>query len=245
MVYTKTALMMLITILPTSSLYADSPVPPAEVAQIELISAELESQLEKLNGLLADPKTFENNQEKIVQAGAVIACLSQAAIEHSDRNKTTYAAPALRDAGIELQETEEFKAAHALLASAQAAWQGKSTGKHVEKHPWDELAQMTPLMEEMNERNGGLSRSLRKPRGRLKEKLNASTNALLGLAMLADHGFVEDAAQTKQWDQLSKDYLQAMILLTKAIADKDREKVAQHYKAGNRSCDKCHELFRD
>lgn len=242
---TTIASILLVAVFAATSVQGKSPVPPSEVASIELITAELESQLEKLNSLLTDPKMFDDNQEKIVQAGAVIACVSQAAIEHADGKETTYAAPALRDAGIELQEVGDHEEAKALLLTAQAAWKGKSTGEHADEHPWDELAAMYPLMEEMNDRNGGLSRSLRKPRGRISEQLNASTNAILALATLADHNYLEDENQTKQWDGLSKDYLQAMIHLTKAIADKDRDEVAIHYQAGNRACDKCHEVFRD
>ncbi len=236
---------MLVLVLTVSSLQAESPIPVAEVATLELITAELESQLEKLGDLLKDPEEFDENQEKIAQSGGVIACVSQALVEHPDRKRSTCAGPALRDAGISLQEASEHKEAKEALALAQSAWKGESADTHEELHPWDELVDMYSMMEEMEHRNGGLSRSLRKPRGRLKEKLNASTNAILGLAMLADHNYVDEEEQEKVWDKLSHEYLDAMKKLTKAIGEKDRKQIEIYYKAGNHACDKCHETFRD
>lgn len=239
------AFTLFIPILAVSLLQAESPIPVAQVATMELITAELESQLEKVNDLLEDPEEFDDNLEKIAQAGGVIACVSQALIEHPDRKESTCAGPALRDAGIELQEAADHKEAKAVLEVAQAAWKGKSTDVHDEIHPWDELVDMYSMMEEMEDRNGGLSRSLRKPRGRLKEKLNASTNAILGLAMLADHNYVDEEEQEKEWDKYSHEYLDAMKKLVKAIGAKDRKQIEIYYKAGNHACDKCHETFRD
>lgn len=239
------AFILLAPILFASPMQAESPIPVEQVATMELITAELESQLEKVGDLLEDPEEFDENQEDLAQAGGVIACVSQALVEHPDRKKSPCAGPALRDAGIELQEAADHKQAKAVLEAAQAAWKGKSTEVHEEAHPWDELADMYSMMEEMEDRNGGLSRSLRKPRGRLKEKLNASTNAILGLAMLADHNYVEDEQQEKEWDKYSLEYLEAMKKLVKAIGAKDRKQIEIYYKAGNHACDQCHEAFRD
>ncbi len=239
------AFILLVPILIVSQLQAKSPIPVEQVATMELITAELESQLENVSDLLEDPEEFDENQEDIAQAGGVIACVSQALIEHPDRKKSSCAVPALRDAGIELQEAADHQEAKAVLEIAKAAWKGKSTGAHDEIHPWDELVDMYSMMEEMEDRNGGLSRSLRKPRGRLKEKLNASTNAILGLAMLADHNYVEEEEQEKEWDKYSLEYLEAMKKLVKAIGAKDRKQIETYYKAGNHACDKCHEAFRD
>ena len=239
------AFVLLVPIFFALQLQAGSPVPVEQVVTLELITAELESQLEKVGDLLEDPEEFDENQEKIAQAGGVIACVSQALVEHPDRKKSSCAAAALRDAGIELQEAADHKQAKTVLETAQAAWKGKSTGVHEEDHSWDELADLYSMMEEMEDRNGGLSRSLRKPRGRLKEKLNASTNAILGLATLADHNYVEDEQQEKEWDKYSLEYLEAMKKLVKAIGAKDRKQIEIHYKAGNHACDRCHEVFRD
>ena len=239
------AFILLVPVFFASQLQAGSPVPVEQVVTLELITAELENQLEKVKDLLEDPEEFDEYQEKIAQAGGVIACVSQALVEHPDRKKSSCAAAALRDAGIELQEAADHKQAKAVLETAQAAWKGKTTGVHEKEHAWDELADLYSMMEEMEDRNGGLSRSLRKPRGRLKEKLNASTNAILGLATLADHNYVEDEQQEKKWDRYSLEYLEAMKKLVKAIGAKDRKQIEIHYKAGNRACDQCHEAFRD
>ncbi len=236
---------LFVAILVSSETRAGSPIPVEQVASMELITAELERQLERVGDLLEDPEEFDENQEDIAQAGGVIACVSQALIEHPDEKKPTCAGPALRDAGIELQEAADHKEALAVLEVARAAWKGESSGDHEKMHPWDELVDMYSMMEEMEDRNGGLSRSLRKPRGRLKEKLNASTNAILGLAMLADHNYVDEEDQEKEWDKLSLEYLEAMKKLVKAIGAKDRKEIEIYYKAGNHACDKCHETFRD
>lgn len=232
-------------LLAITSAKTGAPIPPTQVAPFELITADLEAKLNTLRELLADPEKFSDHEERIGRAGGVIACLAQAAIEHDDHAKAAYAAPALRDAGLQLRDAEDHAEALAAFQSAEQAWQGKATGEHAREHAWNELMGMYDLMEEMNDRNGGLSRTLRRSRGRIEEQLNASTNAILAIAMLADHEYVSDDDETREWEQLSREYQQAMTSLIKAIRDKDQAKIAEYYQAGNRACDKCHEAFRD
>lgn len=222
-----------------------APIPPAQVAPLALITADLELKLKSLQEWLEKADQFEANQEKIVRAASVMACLAQAASEHEDHAQATYQAAALRDACIELREAESHEDSQTHLAAIQAAWAGKAQGEHARTHPWNELISMYDLMEEMNDRNGGLSRSLRRSRGRIEEQLNASTNAVLAIAMLVDHDYVADEDDARQWDKLSHEYQQAMTQLITAIGEKDQDKIAEYYKAGNRACDKCHEAFRD
>ncbi len=225
--------------LPTSA-----PIPPTEVAPFALIATDIEAKLKKLKELLADAEKFDDQQELIVRAGSVMACLSQAAVEHGDYKTAKFAGPALRDAGLKFQDVSSHEEALAALQQAEQAWLGKSEGEHEAEHDWTELISMYDIMEEMNDRNGGISRSLRRSRGRIEEQTNASTNAILALAMLVDHNYLVEDEDQEQWDQLSKDYQQAMTSLIKAIGDKNQDQIAEFYKAGNRACDQCHEKFR-
>lgn len=228
-----------------SAVPTSAPVPPAEVAPMGLITLGLEEELERVEKLLAEADKYDDNEEQLMRAGGVIACLSQAAIEHADHEQAKYAAPALRDAGLELQSVGDHEEAVAVQETLKQAWEGKSEGEHEREHAWDELIGMYEMMEEMNDRNGGLSRSLRRSRGRESEQLNASTNAVLALAMMADHNYLIEEEDAKTWDQLSLDYQKAMTGLIGAIKEKDQDKIAEFYKAGNRACDTCHEQFRD
>lgn len=226
-------------------LNAGAPIPPTEVAPFELIAAELEQRVQKLQDLLADAEKFEAQQEQIVRSAGVIACLSQAAIEHKQFSQAKFAAAALRDTAIELQQIEEHADGLPLLEQLKAAWTGKASGEHKAEHAWTGMISMYDLMEEMNDRNGGLSRSLRRSRGKLEEQLNASTNAILAIPMLADHADYTDEDNAAEWKQLSIDYQQAMTNLITAIREQKQDKIAAYYQAGNRACDKCHESFRD
>ncbi|MCG6155116.1 hypothetical protein [Rubinisphaera margarita] len=231
--------------LSTASLaYAAAPIAPAKVVSVDLLVAGLEQKMETLGELLADPEKYDDNEEFVVRAGGVIAVLSQALIEHDESSKSKIAAPALRDIGLGLQDYVGHEEASDLYQQAQSAMKGEAEGEHEKDHPWDELIGMYEMMEEMNDRNGGLSRSLRRSRGKVEEQLNASTNAVLSIAMLADHSYLEDEDQAEQWDEWSKQCIEAMKGLTKAIEEKDQTKIAEFYKAANRACDQCHEVHR-
>ncbi len=229
---------------PATLSFAQAPISPTKVAPVELIVAGMEDKVETLEKLLADPEKYDDNEEFIVRAGGVLACFSQALIEHEGRSQTKIAAPTLRDAGLALQDYAGHEACVKELQTIKTAMKGEATGEHEDEHPWDELIGMYDMMEEMNDRNGGLSRSLLRTRGKVEEQLNASTNAILGLAMMADHSYLEEDSQAEQWDKWAKDGQQAMTNLIGAIKEKDKAKIAEFYKISNHSCDQCHEVFR-
>ena len=70
------AFILFVPILIASQLQAKSPIPVEQVATMELITAELESQLENVSDLLEDPEDFDENQEKIEQAGRDCVCIT-------------------------------------------------------------------------------------------------------------------------------------------------------------------------
>lgn len=234
----------LLSCLCVGNVWAKAPYNPTKVVSVELIVAGLEEKLEFLGTILANPAQFDEQQEYVVRAGGVIACLAQALNEHEERGTVKIAGPALRDAALELQEQDDHAECLKLVQTMQSALKGESSGEHAQEHPWDELISMYDMMEEMNERNGGLSRSLRRPRGKIDEQLNASTNAVLSIAMLADHSYLDDDSQTKQWDDWSKQCLESMNSLVQAIKAQDKDKVAEAYQSANRACDQCHEQHR-
>lgn len=227
------------------SLYAQAPVPVETVAPLDEIVFEVQAQVESLSKVLADPTAYEEKREgQIRQSFGLLACLGQAIAEHSQSAKTKIQGPALRDAALKFQRKSTLEEASQALELVKLAQAGEAKEPGEKTHPWNKLINMHPMMEEINTRNGAILKVLRRPRGKAEEPVQATTWAVLGLAMKADTHEVKNDADLPKWHQYADDFIAASKNLAQAIRDKDAKTGRKWFDAANAACDACHESFQ-
>jgi hypothetical protein len=236
--------MLLLSVTCVTQIFGKSPVAIEKVASVEELAGDVVSKITEIDELLAG-KYDEKSQTSIRQAAGVLACLGQAIAEHPENSKTKIQGAAVRDTAFVLAETKTQDDAKAALPAVKSAVDGSDTGKHEVEHPWNKLIKMHDMMEEVNTRNSKIRRALKRPKGNLEERQHASTIAILCLAMAVDTHEVKDKTKIPEWEKMSFDYQKAMTELSAALAEKNKEKAEELYAAGNKTCDLCHEAFRD
>ncbi len=228
------------------SVSAESPAPLEEVAPLEDIDHEARLRIAKIGELLATQEAFDESREgELRQNFGTLACLGQALAEHPGGDATVVGAR-LRDGALMYTRDSDYEQAQAALAACIAAAEGAATDEFAEiDHEWNRLIGMHAMMEEINARNAQIARSLRRPRGDADSISNASTIAILALAMEADTHEVKDEADLPLWQELSTEYRQEMTALAEALRANDAAAVREHFTNANTACDRCHEQFRD
>ncbi len=224
------------------SLRAEAPLDLASIATPAQLKAEITSQMSAIDELVKAGKTGEK-ADAVKQAAGVIAVMAQGVAELSSDDAPM--AVAVREAAIKTWKSKEEADIAAGIEELKKAVAGDVKSDAAVAHPWNKLIRMGAMMEEINSRNSKLRRAIRRPKGEAEEQLHAITCAMLTVAMYADTHEVKDPAKVPEWEHMSKDYVEALKSLTKALVDKDSKAAEEAYKLGNESCDKCHEVFRD
>ncbi len=222
------------------SAYAESPAPIDQVAPVEDIRHEIDRVVAKLDELLATAESFEAAREtEVPQNFGTLACLAQALAEHPDADMA-YQGAVLRDAALLYTPGSTYEEAQVALGARLSVPNDAET-----LHPWNELVDMHAMMEEINARNAQIARILRRPQGTPDNISNASTIAILALAMEADTHTVEGETETSLWKELSAQYRNEMKAVADALRANDAAAVREHFTAANAACDRCHVEIRD
>ncbi len=223
-----------------------APVPVSDVLAVDDLVDEIESKSKKLGIALKDEASLARAIEfdTLATDAGTIACLAQALVEHKEGKKTGISAAALRDAAMELADTEDLKEAQAGLEKVNAAIQGKG-GDAKAEHAWDELLDMHRLMLEMELRQVKLRRSISRPRRLERDSVHASVLIALALAMEADTYGLEAGDGLEEWQKWARDYRKDAIGIAKAMKADDADTAKKLFESSDQSCDGCHKEFRD
>lgn len=226
---------------------AAAPVKVDGVAPAGDLAAEAEARIADLEGYLENESTFSQavKSHSIAQDAGVLACLAQALAEHGAKDGVKIAAPALRDAALALRDSKTLAEAKQAMEKVKQAQSGKASGDAAVEHPWNKLIGMHEMMEEINSRNASLRRVIRRPRNPEKDSLHASTLAVLGLAMRADTHEVKNKGDLPEWESLAETFQQNMTQLADAMKKKDTAAAREHYLNAAKSCNACHQKFRE
>jgi hypothetical protein len=235
-----TALLVLV------SARGEAPVKVSEWVSIEDLYALAGEQLKTLGQQLASqPDYAQRNEKDIPRAAGALACVAQAIAEHSDKAKLKVAAPALRDAALQIAKADAHAAAATALQQAQAAYAGQGHGGGEVEFDWTALIDVDSLMDEVNERNAKLVLLKRRIRRPESESLHAVMAAVMSLPIHAlSESYVAEEDAPK-WHQYSLDYGRSMSAAATAIRSKDTSALAAQIDLGNKACDACHVDFRD
>lgn len=224
---------------------AAAPTDVTKALLVEDLADEAGDLAKKLGNALESEASFARatEQNTVVRGAGVIACLAQAIAEHKDAGKTDVAPTALRQAALQLAETDNLADAKAALEVVNAALKGEGAKGKVE-HAWDELVDMNSMMQELELRQVALRRVLARPRRLPRSTGDATVIAALSMTMEVDtYGLEGDDA--KQWIGWSKKYREAMSSLVTAMKDDDAKKAQEIFKASEQNCVDCHKVHRD
>ena len=215
-----------------------------EVATVEDIVGEIDDKVKVLTRFLETPEKYEAAKDKDVRQGfGVISVMGQSLVEHSQNAQAGFNGAAIRDAALKFQRDATYDEAQAALTAVTAARNGEGAGDADVQ--WSKLIRMHPMMEEINARNAALVSIMKRPRGRAKESRNATTIALLALAMEADTHEVKNEADIPEYQKLAAGYRSDMVSVAAAIKEKDGKTAREYFDAANEKCDACHEKWRD
>lgn len=252
-------------VLAAGAVFAAAPVKIAQVAQVEDLMAEVNAILEEIGKNLANDQAFEQNGSLVQQSAAVLTVLAQAIAETEQASPMKPSAPALREAAKKLVAAENFNDAKQAYEAAKAAAAGQVKSTSPVEHAWDELAELHPLMEELNSRAAKVSRELRRLRKPDEARRHATVMTLIAVVTYSDTSWAEsvdalpkksDAVQQLpgfrkgqqayargKWHKHARELQESMTELTEAIKAKDTAKAKTLLNAGMETCKKCHEAF--
>lgn len=237
---------LLIMAVPFLTVSGEAPTAIKPVAPLDDVVYEVNAKVKLLDRLLGSAESYEENREdEVLQAFGVLAVMGQAIAEHEDHAQTDISGPALREAALPFKEDSSYDEAQSILAAVKQAVAGQGATDASVEYEWNRLIPMHPMMEEINNRNAALVRVIRRPRGREGESANATTIALLSIAMSADTHDVKDKDAIPEWQNMAEEYRDHMVEVAEAIRVRDAETARTHFDAANETCDACHDKFRD
>jgi hypothetical protein len=228
--------------------FAAAPVKVSDALNIENLAGEAKGTAGDLKEPTATAESLASAREdkSLDRLAGTLACLAQAITEHEKGKATGINGPALRDAALAMRKAKTVEAAQAALAGINSALEGKqSAAEAVAEHPWNKLINMHRMMEEFENRNAKLSRSLARPRRLAQDSKHADVLATIGLAMIADTHEVKNPADLPKWDEWSRGYVAAIVKVGEAMRAGNADEAAAHLKAASQQCEDCHKKFRD
>jgi cytochrome c556 len=224
---------------------APAPAKIADLATVEDLVAEIDAELAALTETLADAAGYaEARKAAVPQAAGVVACCAQALVEHPAGRTALPGAANLRDSAVAVWKATQHADAVAALAACRDARSGKATGAPAEAD-WNKLIRLGRMMEEINGRCSKLRTVIRKPKDPAADARIATTVAVLALAMEVDTHEVKNPAEIPAWKSMSGEFRRQMVSVAAALRKGDAETAKTAFTAAAKSCNDCHEKFRD
>lgn len=226
-------------------LIAKTPENPKAVPVADLV-AEANEQIKSLGTGTESAATYKERQDDIRRAAGVLAVLSQAIAEHPEAKSQKISPLALRDAALELAESDDHAAALEAVKKIGLASQGAGSKEETKKVAWKDLMGMDDLMHVVNTRNSQVIRASRRSRDPEGDSRHALTIAILSYAM-ADQAddYLSEEADIKAWKKHAMDFQQGMTDLASAIKAQEKASIPMHLAAATKACNDCHAQFRD
>ena len=229
---------------------AGAPVKISEVAPAEDIAAEAKAKIDLLGSYVENEERYQEAKQDnaIPQAAGVLACLAQAIAEHDKKSDSKVAAADLRDAAIEIRDSESLADAKKALSKVKEAWAGKSSGESKVEHDWSKLIDIDLTMEEVKARNNKIRRLVRRSKDPQADSLHATTLAVLALTIYAsshDVKKVKTKDDIEKWKGYATEYQKRMTALAAAFKKKDAVEAKKLWLKGAEACNACHKNFQE
>jgi hypothetical protein len=217
----------------------------ASVAQLE---AAIARNVKALDALLADETKFADNltRDKISAKAASTAGLAQAVLDHPDAKTAKSLGDYVRESAKRLAESDSHAAAKRHLGEVKLAAEGKPLGyDSMTEDDWYNVMTMEHMMEEMNQLQNDLRRTIRRLNDPEAESLDALAAAVLSLACKENLDYVGGDEDEAAWKNMSQQLYDEYRLMSVAMRKKDSDAARAHHANAARLCTECHDKFRD
>jgi hypothetical protein len=230
-----------------AGLGADAPKPSAAATAAELAAA-AEEIVKSLEPTVASPQAFKQGEEEVEHKAYVIALVANAVADAEGEARWKSAAVAVRDAALDLAKTKNQANAAKTVKAIQDLMNGGGAAASGKPMPFLQVASLTHVMKEVNERNRALTKNTRSTQfARKKDDVarDAQMLALLGAIARADTKSAEDAKKPQaDFEKFADDLVHHSKTLASAAKKADASAVSESYKAVKKACADCHLIYR-
>ncbi|NMC19118.1 MAG: hypothetical protein GYA33_01750 [Thermogutta sp.] len=219
-------------------------VPPAPKASTfapaeDLVTA-LDSYIERIDEVLADPDEFADLQSRVVKDAETISVLALVLGLHDEDNPYKAAASELIKASQAVAQAADYAAAKAAFAQLQAA----KSAKGGEVTGWVRVASLTALMEQVPLVNSRLKRYLRRfDRQADAIAVDAAVLAAIAQGSMANLDETSRPSNSEQWFAFCEQMRDAAAAVNKAARAKDQAGATAAEATLAKTCDECHVVF--
>ncbi|HSG71395.1 MAG TPA: hypothetical protein VLA12_13325 [Planctomycetaceae bacterium] len=217
----------------------------ASVAQLE---AAIARNVTALETLLAEEKNFSDNltRDKISAKAASIAGLAQAILDHPDAESAKSLGNYVRESAKRLADSDSYANAKLRLGEVKLALSGKPLGYDaLAEDDWYNVMTMEHMMEEMNQIQNDLRRTIRRSSDPEADSLDAVAAAVLAMACTENLDYTADEKDEAAWKEMSTQLVNEYRLLGEAMRKKETKTAQTHHANAAKLCTACHDKFRE
>jgi hypothetical protein len=219
---------------------------PSKFAPVKYLNDQIEYFLKRLDQDLADPAKYgEDQQGRVEKDASTLAVISLVLGKHDENHPRKRSAPAMIKAAAELADAAgDYDSAVAALKQFRTALQSTSD----EQLQWEPVANLVLLMQQVPIVNNSLRRGVTGRRfARQSEDLAglATTLAVIAQASIPDADYCADDEAHEEWKTICADMRDAAAEVLQAIREKDQNAAKAGLERIVKTCDACHDEFRD
>lgn len=227
------------------SVWAALPAKMSDVVSIADLEAEIAAKTIELESTLADKDKYQELTGTRRSASLQLALLAEAVAQHDGESKLKASAKSIRDTAMSLASASSFDDANQKLAQLKNPTANNvSVASPTPEEEWAKLVRNRALMDLLREKSDQVRKSLRRIKDPEAESRNASTMAVIGVAIGAQAHSRKTAQEQMLWSDWSHNFQKQMTRTARAIRERDSAAVLEHFTAAQAACDLCHEQFK-
>jgi hypothetical protein len=238
----------LIVLLGLACVAVSAPKPAAvkfsEVAAVTDLIAVLEAKVSEIEADLVSAEAYQAARTRLRLGTVQLAVIAEAVAEHDDESKLKTSGASIRAAALQIGAASSFEQARAALDALHLALDGKAPAATSADYDWANLGRTRLLMESLRERTEQVRKAIRRSKDPVAESRQATTMAVLAVAVAAHADDFEKEADRMAWQKWSLDCQRELTRTAQSLREKDAAGVLSHFTAAQVACDKCHEQFK-
>lgn len=227
------------------SVWAALPAKMSDVVSVADLETEITSKIAEIESTLAAPEQFQELTGSRRSASLQLTLLAQALARHDGESKLKASAPGIRDTAMSITTSASFDDATQKLAQLKTPRANTEPAKETSSdEEWAMIVRNRALMDLLREKSDQVRKSLRRIKDPEAESRNASTMAVIGIAVGAHAHSRKTPSEQMMWTDWSHNFQKHMTRTARAIRERDSAAVLEHFTAAQAACDLCHEQFK-
>ncbi len=201
--------------------------------------------MDRIQEDLEDESKFDARAKRVVRDANTIAVVALVLGKHDDKNGLQLPAAAVIDAASELARKSNHADAKSAYEALVAAAQSRGGAAALEWRSVGDIEQIMLQVPQLNTSLRGAVRSKRFPELRDKAAGLAATLAAIAQVSMFDKSYCADDADHAEWAELCALMRDASTDVYAAVERGDQEAAEKALKPLVRTCDDCHDQFKD